>query len=96
MIKKFSLQKLDFLKDVSVLLGGAFIYQLTDLLSAPLIAKLYTPQDFATLALFISTFSLIKPIMTGRLEFALLSESNNDNAEKVSLKKEEAKLFWEF
>lgn len=60
-----------FFKAVSVLVGGAALGQLIAILALPLLTRLYSPQEFSTLAIYTSILSLITVIACMRFEVAI-------------------------
>jgi O-antigen/teichoic acid export membrane protein len=56
-----------------VLLVGGVVAQLIPLAASPLLAHLYTPEDFGVLALFMSFVSILSVVATGRYELAILN-----------------------
>ena len=51
-----------FLKAVSVLMGGTAFAQLLSVLITPLLTRLYSPNDFALLAIYISLHAIFSVI----------------------------------
>lgn len=52
-------------------MSGTFIAQLIPILVSPILARLYTPEDFGVLGVFISLVIILSIIGTGRFELAL-------------------------
>jgi O-antigen/teichoic acid export membrane protein len=67
-------------KDVSVLMFGAVIAQLFQLLISPLLTRLYTPEQFGVLAVFVSCSSVLAAIVSGRYELAILLPKKETDA----------------
>jgi O-antigen/teichoic acid export membrane protein len=66
-------------RQVLTLFTGNSLAQLISLAAAPLLARLYTPQDFGVLALYLSAVALLSIVATGRYELAIvLSETQAD------------------
>jgi O-antigen/teichoic acid export membrane protein len=61
-----------FLKNFLVLFKGSFFGQLAPLIVSPLIARIYTPEQFGLLALFVSVTTLIGSVINGRYEQAIM------------------------
>jgi len=77
-IKKL-LNRSEFAKNVITLVTGTSIAQALSLLAAPLLARLYTPEDFSVYALFASTSSILSVVATARYELAVpLPKEDND------------------
>lgn len=76
-----ALPKNRFARSVSVLVGGTFGAQLIMVLAAPVLTRLYTPQDFGFLAVFVALLSLVSVIASLRYEFAIpLPDDDNEAA----------------
>ncbi len=60
-----------FARHVSILAGGAALGQLIAILAAPLLTRLYTPEDFGVLAVYTSILSLITVVASLRYELAI-------------------------
>ena len=75
------LPKSTFARGVSVLVGGTAGAQLLMVLAAPLLTRLYTPEDFGLLAVFTALLALLTVIASGRYELGIpLPESDQDAA----------------
>lgn len=84
-VKKL-LPKSKFFRSISVLAGGTAIGQALVLLASPFITRLYTPEDFGLLAVYMSTLSMIGVIASLRYELAIpLPEENKTAANIVVL-----------
>lgn len=70
MIKKLNVNA-EFLKYIVVLMSGTMIAQLVSYLFAPIITRLYTPEEAAELGLFLRIISVGAAIATARYENAL-------------------------
>ena len=65
------LPKKSFLRGVSVLVGGTAGAQIMSLLAAPLLTRLYTPEDFGLIAVYGSLLAIISVITCLRYELAI-------------------------
>ena len=75
-----------FLRGVSVLVGGTAGAQILLLLAAPLLTRLYTPEDFGLLAVYASLLAIIGVVASLRYELAIpLPEDDNESANLVVL-----------
>lgn len=75
------LPKSTFARGVGVLVGGTAGAQLLMVLAAPLLTRLYTPEDFGLLAVFTALLALLTVIASGRYELGIpLPESDQDAA----------------
>lgn len=70
-----------FARGVGVLVGGTAGAQALMVLAAPLLTRLYSPEDFGLLAVFTAILALFGVIAAGRYELAIpLPESDQDAA----------------
>ncbi|MFW3616422.1 lipopolysaccharide biosynthesis protein [Billgrantia antri] len=75
-----------FARGVSVLVGGTAGAQLLTIAAAPLLTRLYTPEDFGLLAVFTAFLALFTVLAAGRYELAIpLPENDQDAANLVLL-----------
>jgi len=63
--------KKSFLKKFSVTAIGSLVALIIPLISSPIIGRLYTPEEFASLSLFISTIGLLSIISSGQIQNSL-------------------------
>ncbi|MFC2153007.1 lipopolysaccharide biosynthesis protein, partial [Bacteroidota bacterium] len=81
MIKKQDLLlKSDFIKNVFTLLSGATIAQIIALIAIPILTRIYTPEDFGFIAIYLSITNIIAAISTGRFELAIMLPKKKENA----------------
>ena len=77
-----------FAKNVSVLASGSIIAQVISVLISPILSRLYSPEDYGLLAVFLSVLNMITVIMCFRYELAIVlpkSESEAVNLVKLCL-----------
>lgn len=80
------LPKSTFARGVSVLVGGTAGAQLLMVLAAPLLTRLYTPEDFGLLAVYAGLLALFGVVSSLRYEVAIpLPESNAEAANVLVL-----------
>jgi len=80
------LPKNAFARGVSVLVGGTAGAQLLTVLAAPLLTRLYSPEDFGVLAVYASLLALIGVISSLRYELAIpLPEDDTEAANVAAL-----------
>ena len=80
------LPKNKFARSVSVLVGGTAGSQILLVLAAPILTRLYTPEDFGLLAAFAALLALLTVVASARYELAVpLPESDQDAANIVVL-----------
>lgn len=72
-----------FTRNVATLAGGAALAQFIPLLASPLLTRLYTPQDFGLLALYIAWLSNLAVIATARYELAVVLPDDTPQANNL-------------
>ncbi len=79
-LKRF-LPKGKFSRAVSILAGGTAAAQLLLILASPLLTRLYSPEDFGLLAVYMSILAIIGVVSSLRYELAIpLPENKHDAA----------------
>ena len=71
MIKKFKNQSV-FAKNIWTLMTGSTLSQLILVLFSPILTRLYSPDEFGILALYMSIVSVIASAAAGRYEYAIV------------------------
>ncbi len=80
------LPKNKFARGVSVLIGGTAGAQLLSVLAAPVLTRLYSPDDFGMLAVFTAILTFFTVISAGRYELTIpLPDSEQDAADLTVL-----------
>lgn len=79
------LPKNAFARGVSVLVGGTASAQVLTILAAPLLTRLYTPEDFGLLAVYASLLALIGVISSLRYELAIPLPEDDAEAANVAV-----------
>lgn len=74
-----------FGRNVLTMLTGISIAQLIPLAVAPLLTRIYTPQDFGLFALYLAITSIIGVIATGRYELAVMLPKKDENAFNIAV-----------
>jgi O-antigen/teichoic acid export membrane protein len=75
-----------FARSVSILAGGTAAAQFLGILAAPLLTRLYTPDDFGILAAFVALLAIVSVISTLRYDAAIpLPGSDRDAAHVLGL-----------
>lgn len=69
-----------FNKNVLTLATGVSIGQAIPLVISPILTRIYTPEDFGILALFLSIATLISVISSGRYEQAIMLPDSDEEA----------------
>lgn len=84
MLKQFMSN--DFNKNVLKLMTGATVAQAIPIAISPILTRLYTPEDFGVLALFVAITTIFGSIVNARYELAIvLPEKEEDSINLVSL-----------
>jgi len=72
--------KSDFTKNVLTLMTGTTIAQAIPIAISPILTRLYTPEDFGVLALFVAITSIFGSIANGRYELAIMLPKKDEDA----------------
>jgi len=79
MFKSITLRS-DFTKNVLTLMSGTVIAQAIPIAIAPVLTRIYTPDDFGVFALFFAILSIFSVVMNLRYENAIMLPKNEDEA----------------
>ncbi len=79
------LPKNPFARGVSMLVGGTASAQLLTVLAAPLLTRLYSPEDFGLLAVYGSLLAIISVIASLRYELAIPLPEDDQEAANVAV-----------
>lgn len=82
MIRKF-ISGSEFRKNVSILMTGSLIAQLIPFAISPILARLYEPEDFGVLSLFVSISSILLVVSTLKYEVAILLPKEERDARSI-------------
>ena len=72
--------KSDFIKNIFTLLSGATIAQGIAIVTIPILTRIYTPEDFGFIAIYLSIANIIAAISTGRYELAIMLPKKKENS----------------
>lgn len=75
--------KSEFSRNVLTLMTGTAIAQAIPIAIAPVLTRLYTPEDFGMLALYLALFSILATIATGRYELAIMAPASKAEAQNI-------------
>ncbi len=67
-----------FLKNIAVLAGGTSVARALSIAASPLLARLFTAEDFALSAAFVSAATLFVILATGKYEAAVILPDDDD------------------
>ena len=74
----------EFVKHMATLMVGSGLSQIIPFLLAPILARLYSPEDFGVFAFYISIVVMISGISTGRYELAIVIAKTDREAAALS------------
>lgn len=74
-----------FKRNVFVLFSGAVVSQLIYLIASPLLTRLYTPEQFGLLAIFISITTILTLIVTGQYELSISLPKEENDARHIAI-----------
>ena len=83
MIKRLK-PKSEFSRNVLTLMTGTTIAQAIPIAITPILTRLYTPEDFGILALFVAVTAILGSIANGRYELAIMLPEKDDDAINVA------------
>lgn len=75
-----NVRKTSFASDVLTLVGGTTFAQILTILVAPVLTRLYGPEDFGVWALYLSITSIITVIACLRYEFSIMLPESDEEA----------------
>lgn len=83
MIKKI-VPKSDFAKNVLTLMTGTTIAQAIPIAITPILTRMYSPEDFGVLALFVAITAIMGSVANGRYELAIMLPTEDDDAINIA------------
>jgi O-antigen/teichoic acid export membrane protein len=81
---KDKILKSEFNRNVLILAGGTAVAQAVPILISPILTRLYTPEDFGALAVFVAITSIVGVIVNGRYELAIMLPKKDEDAINVA------------
>ena len=72
--------KSEFSRNVLTLMTGTTIAQAIPIAISPILTRMYTPEDFGLLALFVAIISIFGSIANGRYELAIMLPDKDEDA----------------
>lgn len=72
--------KSEFTKNVLTLMTGTTIAQAIPIAISPILTRIYTPEDFGVLALFVAITAIFGSIANGRYELAIMLPKKDEDA----------------
>lgn len=83
MFKKI-IPKSSFARSVITLMTGTTIAQAIPIIITPALTRMYSPEDFGVLALFIAITTILGSVANGRYELAIMLPVNDDDAINIA------------
>tara|TARA_B100002049_G_scaffold223807_1_gene194653 strand:+ start:9745 stop:11022 length:1278 start_codon:yes stop_codon:yes gene_type:complete len=83
MIFNFFKGKSEYTKNILTLVTGTGSAQLIPIIISPILTRLYSPEDFGLIALYLSIVSIISIFATGRYEFAVMLPKLNSEVRAI-------------
>lgn len=83
MIKRLK-PKSEFSRNVLTLMTGTTIAQAIPIAITPILTRLYTPEDFGLLALFVAVTAIFGSIANGRYELAIMLPEEDEDAINIA------------
>ena len=74
----------EFSRNVLTLLTGTTIAQAIPIAVTPILTRLYTPEEFGLLALFIAITAILGSISNGRYELAIMLPHSDEDAINIA------------
>jgi len=72
-----------FLRHLAILGSGTALAQAIPILASPILTRLYSPDDFAMLAIFMAVVGIFTPIICGKYEVALVLPKSQVQAQHL-------------
>jgi len=70
----------DFTKNVATLVTGSTLAQLIPFFIAPILSRVYTPQEFGIMAVYLTIIQVLGSVAAARYEFAIVIPKEKDEA----------------
>jgi O-antigen/teichoic acid export membrane protein len=75
--------KSDFIKNSATLIGGTVIAQAIPILLQPVLRRMYTPEEYGALAIYLNLFGIITIVSSLRYEAAIMLPKQHNQAANV-------------
>ncbi|MDP1745690.1 MAG: oligosaccharide flippase family protein, partial [Bacteroidota bacterium] len=82
MIKRL-LSKSEFTKNTFILVIGAIVAQSIPLLLHPFLRRIYSPEDFGAMAVYLNIFGMLTIVSALRYEATIVLPKNNNEAANI-------------
>ena len=70
----------EFIRNIITLMAGTSFAQIISLIFLPILTRIYTPEEFGILAIYLSTAKILSTISTGRYELAVMLPKKDKGA----------------
>ncbi|MFM7682967.1 MAG: oligosaccharide flippase family protein [Bacteroidota bacterium] len=77
--------KSEFTKSVLVLMTGSTIAQAIPIAISPILTRIYTPEDFGILAMFVTVTAIFSTVATARYELAIILPENDSEGSNLTI-----------
>ena len=84
MVKRFRL-KSEFSRNVITLITGTSIAQALPIATAPILTRIFSPEDFGLFAFYLAAVSILAIIATARYELAIILPNKRDDAYQITV-----------
>jgi len=74
------IKKSDYIKNILTLMTGTTISQIIPIVMSPIFSRIYRPEDFGVLALFMSFVGILSVIAAGRYDLAIMLPKDDKEA----------------
>jgi O-antigen/teichoic acid export membrane protein len=74
------LKNSEFVKNVTTMMTGTAIAQFVPVLISPVLTRIFAPDDFGILTIFLSYSMIVSTIITGKYEMAIMLPKSSDDA----------------
>lgn len=74
-----------FIRQVAKLASGTALAQIINIACLPILARIYSPNDFGTFAIFLACVAILTSVSTLKYEYAILDASNSKLAKHCTI-----------
>jgi lipopolysaccharide exporter len=79
-----ALQGSSFIKNIATLVVGTILVQVINIVSLPILSRLYTPEDFGLFAIFLAVSSIVSIFITLRYDNAILITKHDSESKTLA------------
>lgn len=77
---KEKILKNEFYKNVATLMSGSIFSQAIPILISPILSRIYSPEDFSILAIYLSLINIFSVVASGRYDLAVMLPEKDEDA----------------